>query len=69
MQLSIRLVTRPYPGLWPHVLVTIIVIVIVAAAGWAWHGPPGAIAVLAGSGALAQLAPRPAAARIVGRFQ
>jgi hypothetical protein len=68
MQLSIKLVTRPYPGLWPRVLVTIIVIVIVAAAGWAWCGPSGVIAVLAGSGALVQLAPRPAA-RAVEWFQ
>jgi hypothetical protein len=69
MQLSIRLVTRPHPGLWPRVLVTIIVIIILTAAGWAWHGPSGAIAVLAGSGTLAQLAPRQVAARAVGRFQ
>lgn len=60
MNLSIRLVTRPRPGVWPRVLVTIIVIVIVAAAGWAWHGASGVIAVLAGSGALARLAPRQA---------
>lgn len=62
MNLSIRLVTSPRPGVWPRVLVTVIVIVIVAAAGWAWHGPSGVIAVLAGSGALARLAPRPASA-------
>jgi hypothetical protein len=48
---------------WPRVLVTIIVIVIVAAAGWAWHGPSGVITVLAGSGALARLAPRQAPRR------
>jgi hypothetical protein len=58
MHLSIKLVTRPRPGVWPRFLVTVIVIVIVAAAGWAWQGPAGVIAVLAGSGALARLAPR-----------
>jgi hypothetical protein len=63
MQLSIKLVTRPRPGVWPRVLVTIVIIVIVAAAGWACYGPSGVIAVLAGGGALAQLAPRPAAGR------
>ena len=63
MQLSIRLVTRPRPGVWPAVLVTIIIVVIVAAAGWAWDGPSGVIAVLAASGALARLAPRPALVR------
>lgn len=62
MQLSLRVVTRPASGDWPRVLVTVIVIVIVAAAGWAWLGPSGVIAVLAGSGALARLAPREAAA-------
>jgi hypothetical protein len=44
-------------------LVTIVIIVIVAAAGWACYGPSGVIAVLAGGGALAQLAPFPAAGR------
>jgi hypothetical protein len=57
MQLSIRLVTRPRPGVWPRVAVTVVIIVIVAIAGWAAYGPSGAIAVLAGSGALAQLTP------------
>jgi hypothetical protein len=37
--------------------VTVVIIVIVAIAGWAAYGPSGAIAVLAGSGALAQLTP------------
>jgi polyferredoxin len=60
MQLSIRLATRPHPGVWPRVLVTIVIVVIVAAAGWAWYGPSGVIAVLAASGALAHLAPHQA---------
>jgi hypothetical protein len=38
--------------------VTIVIIVIVAAACWAWAGPSGVVAVLAGSGALAHLAQR-----------
>jgi hypothetical protein len=59
MQLSVRLVTRSRPGVWPRVLVTIVIIVIVAAACWAWAGPSGVVAVLAGSGALAHLAQRP----------
>jgi hypothetical protein len=62
MQLSLRIVTRPHPGVWPRVLVTIVIVVIVAAAGWAWYGASGVIAVLAGSGALAHLAPRQLAA-------
>jgi hypothetical protein len=62
MQLSLRIVTRPHAGVWPRVLVMIIILVIVAAAGWAWYGASGVIAVLAGSGALAQLAPRQLAA-------
>lgn len=69
MQLSVRLVTRPRAGVWQRVLVTIIILVIVTVAGWAWQGPAGVIAVLAGSGALAQLAPRPAAARRAGESQ
>ena len=36
MQFSLRVVTQPHPGVWPRVLVTIIIIVILAAAGWAW---------------------------------
>lgn len=61
MQLSIRVVTRPRPGVWPRVLVTIVIIVIVAIAGWAAYGPSGVVAVLAGSGALTRLnAIRPA---------
>jgi hypothetical protein len=63
MQLSVRLSTRPDPGVWPRVLVTIVIVVIVAAAGWAWYGPTGVIAVLSASGALAHLAPRQAGAR------
>ena len=61
MQFSLRVVTQPHPGVWPRVLVTIIIIVILAAAGWAWYGPPGVILALTG-GALAPLAPRRAAA-------
>jgi hypothetical protein len=57
MQLSVKLATRPHPGVWPRVLVTIIIVIIVAAAGWAWYGPSGVIATLAASVALAQLAP------------
>lgn len=67
--MSIRLVTRPRPRVWPRVVVTIVIIVIVAIAGWAAYGPSGVIAVLAGSGALAQLiplAPRHGAARPTG---
>ena len=63
MQLSVRLSTRPNPGVWPRVVVTIIVVIIVAAAGWAACGPSGVIAVLAASGALTRLAPRQALAR------
>jgi hypothetical protein len=63
MQLSVRLSTRPHPGVWPRVLVTIVIVVIVAAAGWAWYGPSGVIAGLAASGALAHLTPRPACDR------
>jgi hypothetical protein len=67
MQLSIRLVTRPRPGYWPRVLVTILVIVIVSAAGWAWNGPAGIIvAALACGGALAPLAQRTAPAGALG---
>jgi hypothetical protein len=58
VQLSVKLSTRPHPGDWPRVLVTIVIVVIVAAAGWACYGPSGVIAVLAASGALAHLAPR-----------
>lgn len=61
MQLSIRLVTRPRPGVWPRVLVKIVVIVIVAVAGWAAYGPSGVLVALAGSGAC--LAPVQAGAR------
>ena len=61
MNLSVRLVTSPRTGAWPRVVLTIIVIVILAAAGWAWHGPSGVIAVLAGSGVLTQVTPRPEA--------
>ena len=63
MQLSVRLVTRPRPGVWPRVLVTIIVIVIVTVAGWAAYGPSGVLVGLAGSGAFACLAPRQVVAR------
>jgi hypothetical protein len=63
VQFSLRVVTQPHPGVWPRVLVTIIIIVILAAAGWAWYGPPGVILALTGGGALAPLAPRRAAAR------
>jgi hypothetical protein len=69
MQLFIKLVTRPHSDAWPRVLVTIIIVIIVAAAGWALYGPSGVIAVFAGGGVLAQLAPgqagplRPRAAR------
>jgi hypothetical protein len=55
VQLSVRLVTRPGPGIWPRILVTVVVIVIVAAAAWAGYGPPGVIALFAGGGVLAQL--------------
>ena len=57
MQLSIRVVTGSRPRVWPRVVVTIVIIVIVAIAGWAAYGPSGVIAVLAASGALAQLGP------------
>jgi hypothetical protein len=57
VQLSIRLVTRPRPGVWPRVLVTIVVIVIVAVAGRAAYGPSGVLMAIAGCGALACLPP------------
>ena len=63
MQLSVRLSMRPAPGVWPRLLVTIVIVIIMAVAGWAWYGPPGVIAVLSASGALAHLAPRQARAR------
>jgi hypothetical protein len=63
MQLSVRLSMRPAPGVWPRVLVTIVIVIIMAVAGWAWYGPAGVIAVLSASGALAHLAPRQALAR------
>jgi hypothetical protein len=66
VQFSLRVVTYPHPGVWPRILVTIIIIVILAAAGWAWYGPPGVIVALTGGGALAQLAPRQA---VAGRRQ
>lgn len=62
MQLSIRLVTRPRPGVWPRVLVTIVVIVIVAVAGWAAYGPSGVMVALASGGSLACLTPGQVAA-------
>jgi hypothetical protein len=63
VQLSVRLITRPRPGVWPRVLVTIVVIVIVTVAGWAAYGPSGVLVTLAGGGALAYLAPRQVGAR------
>jgi polyferredoxin len=63
VQFSLRVVTHPDPGVWPRVLVTIIIIVILAVAGWAWYGPPGVIVALTGGGALTQLAPCRAVAR------
>jgi len=69
LKLSIRVVTRPQTGVWPRVLVTIVIVIVVAAAGWACYGPSAVIAVLAGSGALANLAPRQAAARAARECQ
>lgn len=63
MQLSVRLSTLPHSGVWPRVLVTIVIVLIVTVAGWAACGPSGVIAVLAASGALAHLAPRQARVR------
>ncbi len=60
MELSLRLVTRPVPGITPKVILIIIIIVTILAAWSAGQEPVTVISLIAGAGlAGAQAAPVP----------
>lgn len=58
MELSIRVVTRPVPGIKPRVVVYIIIVIVAALVAWAGQELVTVVSLIAGTGlAGGQLAP------------